>query len=67
MVAQARRRLYAAGEQEIAAGAYADAARDYGAAYELTKDPVLFFKIGTRERGRPGKCATSRSCTTGGI
>ena len=47
--------LYAAAERELATGAYADAARDYGAAYELSKDPVLFYKIATA-REKNGEC-----------
>jgi hypothetical protein len=36
-------------------GRFDDAARDYGASYELSKDPALFFKIG-RANERAGKC-----------
>jgi tetratricopeptide (TPR) repeat protein len=37
--------LYAQAESELAAGQYAEAARDYAMAFDLTKDPVLHFKI----------------------
>jgi hypothetical protein len=39
--------LYDAANAAMTAGDYGDAVRGYGAAYEITKDPVLFFKIGT--------------------
>jgi hypothetical protein len=39
--------LYAAATEAMTAGRYDDAARDFVAAYEITKDPVLFFKIGS--------------------
>ena len=42
----------------MADGRYTDALRDYGAAYELTKDPVLFFKIGSANE-KAGKCETA--------
>jgi hypothetical protein len=47
--------LYASGEAAMKDGRYADAVRDYGAAYELSKDPALFFKI-ARANERAGKC-----------
>jgi hypothetical protein len=47
--------LYKSAEAAIADGRYDDAARDYGAAYELSKDPALFFKI-ARANERAGKC-----------
>ena len=37
-----------------------DAIRDYGAAYELSRDPALFFKIG-RANERAGKCEVAVS------
>jgi tetratricopeptide (TPR) repeat protein len=37
--------LYKSAETAVAEGRFDDAARDYGAAYEISKDPVLFFKI----------------------
>jgi hypothetical protein len=41
-------------------GRFDDAARDYGASYEASKDPALFFKIGhANERG--GKCDVALS------
>ena len=36
----------------------APAARDFLAAYEITKDPVLFFKIGSAYE-KAGKCPTA--------
>ncbi|MFN0247341.1 MAG: hypothetical protein ACKV2T_10675 [Kofleriaceae bacterium] len=47
--------LYTAAENAMAAQDYDTAARDYGAAYELSRDPVLFYKIGTANE-RAGKC-----------
>src|SRR5206468_2818294 len=38
--------LYRQATAELADGKYAEAVRDYGAAYDITKDPVLFYKIG---------------------
>jgi hypothetical protein len=53
-VARARD-LYRSAEDAMKEGRFADAARDYGAAYEITKDPVLFFKLGgANDRGK--KC-----------
>jgi hypothetical protein len=49
------RDLYASAEAAMKDGRFEDAARDYGAAYELSKDPALFFKIG-RAQERAGKC-----------
>ena len=46
---------YKAAEAAMAAGKYADAAAEYGMAYEITKDPVLFFKIATADE-KAGKC-----------
>jgi hypothetical protein len=47
--------LYQLAETAMAEQRHGDAARDYGAAYDITKDPVLFYKIGAaNERG--GKC-----------
>jgi hypothetical protein len=39
--------LYAAASQAMTESRFADAARDFVAAYDITKDPVLFFKIGS--------------------
>jgi len=47
--------LYKSAEAAIADGRFDDAVRDYGAAYELSKDPALFFKIG-RANERAGRC-----------
>jgi hypothetical protein len=49
------RELYRSAEAAMQAGRYDDAARDYGAAYELSADPALFYKIG-RASERAGKC-----------
>ncbi|MEO8704655.1 MAG: hypothetical protein ABI867_31660 [Kofleriaceae bacterium] len=47
--------LYGLAEAAMTEKRFGDAARDYGAAYDITKDPVLFYKIGSaNERG--GKC-----------
>lgn len=49
---------YLAGEAAMKAGDYDGAIREYGVAYELTKDPVLWFKLGSaNERG--GHCETA--------
>jgi hypothetical protein len=46
------RQLYEAAEAALAEGRFADAARDYQTAYELTKDPALLYKLGSAyERG----------------
>lgn len=47
--------LYKAAEAEVAADKFDDAIRDYAAAYEITKDPVLFYKIGHANQ-RAGNC-----------
>jgi hypothetical protein len=47
--------LYNAATQSMTDSRFDDAARDYLAAYEITKDPVLFFKIGTAYE-KAGKC-----------
>lgn len=47
--------LYRAAEEAVKAGRYADAVRDYGGAYEITRDPVLFYKIGSANQ-LAGKC-----------
>lgn len=49
------RDLYKSAEAAMKDGRFDDAARDYGAAYESSKDPALFFKIG-RANERAGKC-----------
>jgi hypothetical protein len=50
--------LYVSAEAAMKDGRFDDAARDYGAAYELSKDPALFFKIGHAHE-RAGKCDTA--------
>jgi hypothetical protein len=47
--------MYRSAEQAMEQARYDDAARDYGAAYEISKDPVLFFKIGSA-LDKAGKC-----------
>jgi hypothetical protein len=47
--------LYRFAETAMKEGRFQDAVRDYGASYELSKDPALFFKIG-RANERAGKC-----------
>jgi tetratricopeptide (TPR) repeat protein len=47
--------LYKSAEAAMTDARYADAIRDYGAAYEITKDAVLFYKIGSAHE-RLGKC-----------
>lgn len=47
--------LYRSAEAAMKDGRFDDAARDYGAAYDLSKDPALFFKIGHAHE-RAGKC-----------
>src|ERR1041385_7602890 len=39
--------LYQQASAEMKDGRYADAAKDFGAAYDITRDPVLFYKIAT--------------------
>src|SRR5690606_26998579 len=47
--------LYNAATQAMTEGRHDDAARDFLAAYEITSDPVLFFKIGSAYE-KAGKC-----------
>ena len=47
--------LYKAASEAMTAGRFDDASRDFLAAYEITKDPVLFFKIGSAFESA-GKC-----------
>lgn len=47
--------LYRSAEAAMKEGRFDDAARDYGAAYESSKDPALFYKIG-RANERAGRC-----------
>jgi hypothetical protein len=49
------RDLYKSAEAAMKDGRYENATRDYGAAYELSKDPALFFKI-AHANERAGKC-----------
>jgi hypothetical protein len=49
------RDLYRAAEAAMQEGRFDDATRGYGAAYDLSKDPALLFKIG-RAHERAGKC-----------
>jgi hypothetical protein len=54
------RELYQSAEAAMREGRFDDAARDYGASYEASKDPALFFKIGhANERG--GRCDVALS------
>jgi hypothetical protein len=57
------RELYRSAEAAMTDGRYDDAARDYGAAYELSSDPALFYKIG-RAKERAGKCDVARAYYT---
>jgi hypothetical protein len=47
--------LYNAAETAMTEQRYADAIRDYAAAYDITKDPVLFYKLGSANE-RAGNC-----------
>ncbi|NVB78815.1 MAG: hypothetical protein HOV81_10505 [Kofleriaceae bacterium] len=47
--------LFEAANQAMTDGRYADAARDYTAAYEISRDPVVFFKIGSAH-DKAGAC-----------
>lgn len=47
--------LFDAATQAMTEGRYADAARDYTAAYEISRDPVVFFKIGSAH-DKAGAC-----------
>ena len=50
--------LYNAATQAMNEGRGDDAARDFIAAFEITQDPVLFFKIGSAYE-KAGKCPTA--------
>jgi hypothetical protein len=51
--------LYTTANQAMTEGRFDDAAHDYGAAYDITHDPILFFKIGVaNEKG--GHCDTAQ-------
>ena len=47
--------LYDTANQAMSEGRYLDAAQAYGAAYDITHDPILFFKIGTANE-KAGRC-----------
>lgn len=47
--------LYKAAEDAVTAGRYADAVADYGAVYDITRDPVLFYKIASANE-KAGHC-----------
>ncbi len=47
--------LYVAAETAMTEGRYPDAIRDYGAAFDLTRDPILFYKIANAHE-KAGKC-----------
>src|SRR5687767_832836 len=47
--------LYASARKALDEGRHADAIRDFGAAYEITKDAVMFYWIGNANE-RAGKC-----------
>jgi hypothetical protein len=47
--------LYDTGNQAMSEGRYLDAAQAFGAAYDITHDPILFFKIGTANE-KAGRC-----------
>jgi hypothetical protein len=49
------KQLYKAAEEAMDAARWQEAIDDFGGAYEITKDPVLFFKIGTANQ-KAGKC-----------
>src|ERR1700733_99930 len=49
------RQLYDAAEQAMADGDAAEAARDYEAAFALTGDPALYFKLGNAKE-KAGDC-----------
>jgi len=47
--------LYDTGNQAMSEGRYLDAAQAYGAAYDITHDGILFFKIGAANE-KAGRC-----------
>jgi hypothetical protein len=49
------KQLYDDATAEMAAAKYDDAARDFAAAYDITQDPVLFFKIAAANE-KAGRC-----------
>jgi hypothetical protein len=54
----AAKQHYQAAEEASGKGDHATAAREYGIAYEITKDPVLFYKIG-QSYDRAGDCTSA--------
>ncbi|HPH68583.1 MAG TPA: hypothetical protein PLF40_22655, partial [Kofleriaceae bacterium] len=50
--------LYKAAEKSMSEGKFDDAARDYGSAYEITHDSILFFKIASAQ-DKGGHCAVA--------
>ena len=52
------KQLYKAAEEAMDAGHYTEAVDDYGAAYDITRDAVLFYKIGAANQ-KAGKCAVA--------
>jgi tetratricopeptide (TPR) repeat protein len=52
--------LYQSAEAAMKDGRFEDAIRDYGAAYDLSKDPALFYKIGHANE-RAGRCEVALS------
>jgi tetratricopeptide (TPR) repeat protein len=56
----AAKQHYQAAEQAAAKGDHATAAREYGIAYDITKDPVLFYKI-AQSYQQAGDCTSARA------
>ncbi len=56
---EAARRHYQAAEEAFARGDHATAAREYATAYDITRDPVMFFKIG-QAYDKAGDCRSAR-------
>ena len=52
------KQLYVQATAEMKDGRYNDAAKDFGAVYDLTHDPVLFYKIGNANQ-KAGNCAVA--------
>lgn len=50
--------LYLGAETAIADGRFEDAIRDYGATFDITHDPILFYKIGAAYE-KAGKCGVA--------
>ncbi|MDB4959509.1 MAG: repeat-containing protein [Myxococcales bacterium] len=50
--------LYKSATAAMTEGRFADAARDFGGAYDITKDALLFFKIGAANE-KAGKCSVA--------